>query len=405
MADKEWTLTALANLEGAEANRAWGEVQLQYADTINKYFTSLKGPVAVPPDEGLKETISWARRKIHYTIERAMNNRKIKIPSLSKYLLNNASLVHDLKLYDEFKKSSKNEDSAWKAMVEKYNEKLKQFIDWQCDLKGITARGYQEPADFLAEALKRAKTNLSNGKFDPEKGTLKTHFFNMAEYALKDMKFPPEADDVKIEDIDGPQEWGRIAGGRPKSSGEIPPEVLRQELLGLVLAFGGKPHQVIAFGFTQLLEVDVGEFVRERSELILNQLGTDFCHDYYILRLPSFASKNARKKPCDYLFDELEKLVKVVYELKGASGKVDVNNRRTYPKLTPFADKKVGAVCMSAFYSGSPRNNVYGWCYDVKDAVKEKLGLNKKRAVKRATRFAKLKKSSSPDSLARGDKT
>ena len=231
----------------------------------------------------------------------------------------------------------------------------------------------------MEKALKRAKTNLSNGKFDPEKGTLRTHFFNMAIYALKDAKFPPEAAEVDIDEIGGSQEWGNIPGKRP---GEIPREVLWKELLGLVLAFGGKPHQVIAFGFTQLLDVDVGEFVRERSELILNLLGTDFCHDYYILRVPSFASKKARKKPCDYLFDELEKLVKTVYELGGETGKREGNNRRTYPKLPPFADKKVGAVCMSAFYSRNPKSNVYDWCYDVKVAIKEKLGLNDNDASK-----------------------
>ena len=146
----------------------------------------------------------------------------------------------------------------------------------------------------------------------------------------------------------------------------------------MVLAFGGKPHQIIAFGFTQLLDVDAADFVREHSDRILHRLGADFCHDYYELRLPSLAYIKNRKGPCDHLFDELEKSVDIVYELKGAADKGDGENRRTYPKLRPLADKKVGAVCMSAFYGRNPRNDVYNWCYDVKASVKERYGINKK---------------------------
>jgi hypothetical protein len=362
-------LAELAVLEGVEAERAWAAVRLGHSGRIKAYFSSLKGPFTVPPVKGLEETISWARRKIHSTIENAQKKKK-KIPSLSDYLLDNASLVHDLKLVDEFKNSKQLSDEAWKGMVEKFWVEIEKYIKHQSYRKGIIARGCQEPGDFLYVTLKRAKTNLLRGKFNPEKGTLKTHFFNMAKNALKGIEYPIEDIDINI-DID------KVPAGRSNKRG-IPPEILRQELLALVLAFGGKPHQIIAFGFTQLLDVDAADFVREHSDRILHRLGADFCHDYYELRLPSLAYIKNRKGPCDHLFDELEKSVDIVYELKGAADKGDGENRRTYPKLRPLADKKVGAVCMSAFYGRNPRNDVYDWCYDVKASVKEQYGINKK---------------------------
>lgn len=355
MGDREFRLTELASLERTEADRAWAEAQEKYADRIKEYFKNIKSVISIDTDRGLKETFKWAQQKVHQRIDHAKKKKDEKLLHLSDYLLDNARFVHELALVDLFRGNTDARESAWAEIFEKISTSLRDFI------KKNNKNPFSETESFFLKTVARAKKNLLDGKFEPEKGELKNHFINIAKDVLRERShLHLGVVEAKLgKDENSAMEW-------PVDPPDIPSGMIAQELLRVTLEFGGKPHAIIAFGFTQLLDVKTEYFVRDYSDDILSELGSIFCEDYYDFWIPYLDFASYHKKCCDKFFHKLEDTI----------GKEYKPTTRYFKNLIPLSHMKVGAVSMRPFYGNNPASSVSDWCYKVKTAITDRYNLD-----------------------------
>lgn len=142
--------------------------------------------------------------------------------------------------------------------------------------------------------------------------------------------------------------------------------MVAQELLKVILEFGGKPHTILAFGFTRLLDVKTEYFVRDYSDDILGELASIFCEEYYNFWIPYLDFSFYQKKCCGNFF----------YKLEDTVGKEYKPTTRYFKNLIPLSYRKVGAVPIRPFYGRNPTSSVSYWCDDVKNALENKYNLN-----------------------------
>ena len=157
--------------------------------------------------------------------------------------------------------------------------------------------------DYAQEVFVQACDDLTGSEYDGE-STFYALLCRTIQRVLKEKKKGDEKTDRKTRvktktflstDLTRPSDHGQTkdfmdslphpgTSQEPESDDEIAAEedeIVWLELLRLLFLCCAKPHQVLAFGFTQLLEWTPRDFVERRSDATLEQLGDEFCKTYF----------------------------------------------------------------------------------------------------------------------------
>jgi DNA-directed RNA polymerase specialized sigma24 family protein len=253
------------------------------------------------------------------------------------------------------------DDEAWDALEAHFFIVIKGFF------AGKT--GDLWLAEELSEfAMARARRNIQKRKYDPEKGRLYTYLKGVVaagvwmgyrqegiEYIRKEKTAADLRNRYGKEDDDrDPIE--NVPGESPDLD-----KIVDGELHRLTFQVGGKPHQLIAFGFTKLLLWKPGKFVKEFSYWVLDKLGDKFCCDYYETSYHFLDEGVFRNHYCCGLLEKLFQCVRDIYE------------ESEYKRLESYFTWKVGEVALKPFFDTgrSPSESVSDWCDKVKRRVQK----------------------------------
>ena len=222
----------------------------------------------------------------------------------------------------------------------------------------------------LAEyTLARAGKNFLKGKYD-SRYSFYTFLRNVSRgvlkgYRIEGIDYLPPHRRTRLQSSFHGRAKGRdpldeLPGRRPSIIGGIDAE----ELLRVTLLYGGKPHQLIAFGLVKLLDWRPAEIVAELSDELLAELGSRFCVEYYECSLSFLDWSRFHSYCCSGLFEKLELPVKEVYP------------QIEYSRLSAFFSLLVGAVALRPFCK--PGNglaqSISNWCDKVRKSVRKAYG-------------------------------
>jgi len=334
-------LTELAKLKHGKADRAWSKIKEDYADDIKTYFRNSSSVISVNPDKGLEETIRWSRKKLQPIVK----NLK-KIPPLTIFLLRMAQFVHEVELVEAIKKKGRNGELAWAEIEFRYRGIVYKHLE-------NYSRGSSADAEKLLEkALKKAKSKLQKGKYNPEIAGLETFLIGYIAKFIPRENYPAIHAMGRIDDLINPH---KIENGRDRFDLIEPPHIpdatrrmVFREIFSLLMENGGKPHQILAFCFIKLLpkwESQNIKFVRELIDEAFCELGDTFCREYRDRAL-FYMDAAEYYETWDCLNEHFEKTFEQTYT-EAEYLEEAYNNLKRRP---------VGAACMRPFLEGKKKS-------------------------------------------------